>query len=312
MQKTEPEPIAILVSDLHFSFGPPVARAGEADWFAAMGCRLHWLEQLARQLGNVPILAAGDIWDRWSQPPAVINYIIDNCPQMFAIPGQHDLAGHAYENRDRGAYGTLVRAGTLVDVVPDEWHKIGDRVYVRGFPWGCDTVTAEVAARPGTIAIAMVHQYIHNGGHTSHQHATEDQSAANLQGLRGFHVCHFGDNHIPFEYITKNGRLVVNTGGFYRRTADQQLHQPGVVVLYRQGNGVTYKRHHYSTTDEAFSRDHIVPVSYAVAHTGVDEFAKAVGNVTTANVDFRQYVRQFAAQDDVSPIVADLLIQAVE
>lgn len=311
MQTPEPKPIAILVSDLHFSFGPPVARAGEADWFDAMGCRLHWLDLLAGQLGNVPILAAGDIWDRWSQPPAVINYIIDNCPRMHAIPGQHDLAGHAYDNRDRGAYGTLVRAGTLVDLVPGEILTIGDRVYLQGFPWG-HKPTANPKPRPGAVVIAMAHQYVHNGGHTSHQHATEDQSAANLQGYDGYTVVHFGDNHIPFEYITKAGQLVVNTGGFYRRTADQQTHQPGVVVLYRTATGVTYKRHHYSTTDEAFSRDHIVPVSYAVAHTGVDEFAKAVGSVSTANVDFRQYVRQFAEQETVSPIVADLLINAVE
>lgn len=311
MQTTDPQPIAILVSDLHFSFGPPVARAGEADWFAAMGRRLQWLADLAQRLGDLPILAAGDIWDRWSQPPAVINYIIDNCPQMFAIPGQHDLAGHAYDNRDRGAYGTLVRAGTLVDIAPGEPYKLRDKLYVEGFPWGVP-LRNRMPPREGVVLIAMVHQYVHNGGHTSHQHATEDQSAANLQGLKGYTVAHFGDNHIPFEYITKAGQLVVNTGGFYRRTADQLTHQPGAVVLYRTGKGVTYKRHLYSTTDEAFSRDHIVPVSYAVAHTGVDEFAKAVGGVTTANVDFRQYVRQFAEQETVSPIVADLLINAVE
>jgi hypothetical protein len=311
MQKTEPEPIAILVSDLHFSFSPPVARSGEADWFAAMGDRLHWLDDLSKELG-VPILAAGDIWDRWSQPPAVINYIIDHCPRMFAIPGQHDLAGHDYSNRDRGAYGTLVRAGTLEELIPGDIRTIGERVYVQGFPWGHTPPNTNPKPKPGVVIIAVAHQYVHNGGHTCHHHATEDQSAANLQGYEGYTVAHFGDNHIPFEYRTKAGQLVVNTGGFYRRTADQQTHQPGAVILYRQGNGVTYKRHHYSTTDEAFSRDHIVPVSYAVAHTGVDEFAKAVGSVTTANVDFRQYVRQFAAQDDVSPIVADLLIQAVE
>lgn len=305
----EREPIAVLVSDLHFSFSPPVARAGEANWFVAMVDRLTWLRDLA---GDLPILAAGDIWDRWTQPPAVINVIIDYCPKMYAIPGQHDLASHDYDNRDKGAYGTLVRAGVLVDVLPDEWHEIGPRVYVQGFPWGADTAAAAVDPRPGVICIAMVHQYVHNGGHTCHQHATEEQSAANLKGLRGFHVCHFGDNHIPFEYRTKDNRLVVNTGGFYRRTADQQSHKPGAVVIYRTPNGVTYERFTYDTTDEAFSRDHIVPVSYAEADAGVDDFIESMAATTNQAPDFRQYVMQYAQQENVSPIVCDLLMKSVQ
>jgi predicted phosphodiesterase len=267
------------------------------------------LEDLANGL---PIIAAGDIWDRWTQPPAVINFIIDNCPRMYAIPGQHDLASHAYENRERGAYGTLVRAGTLIDLLPDEWHQIGDRVYVQGFPWGSNTADAATDPRPGVIAIAAVHQYVHNGDHTCHRQATEEQSAANLKGLRGFHVCHFGDNHIPFEFRTRDNRLVVNTGGFYRRVADQQSHQPGAVVLYRDGNRVTYKRFTYDTAEEAFSRDHIVPVSYAEADAGVDQFIEAITDNDDATIDFRQYVKLYAQQEHVSPTVCDLLMKSVE
>ena len=309
-------PLAILISDLHFSNAPPVARAGEPSWFDAMGRPLRWLTELQDVYGGVPIIAAGDIWDRWTQPPGVINYIIDNCPQFYAIPGQHDLAGHLYENRDHGAYGTLRRAGVLLDLDAEEWTRLSDHFYVHAFPWGAD-MSVSIKPRRGVVCLAVCHRYIHNGGHTAYMHATEDQAAGNLQGLEGFTACHFGDNHIPFEYRTKDGRLIINTGGFYRRSADQVQHKPGAVVLWRDDmavGGVTHTREVYDTADEVFSRDHLAlaEVSYAAALGNVDAFIARMLDNASPVTDFRDYVRQFAKQPDVSPMVSDLLCRAVE
>lgn len=310
-------PVAILVSDLHFSTTAPAARSGEPDWFAAMADRLQWLAELQDIYGGVPIIAAGDIWDRYLQPPGTINWIVDHCPQMYAIPGQHDLASHVYANRETSAYGTLVRAGTLIDLVPGEFLPLGNKFYVNAFPWGAD-IDVEVKPREGTIVIAACHRYVHNGGHTAHMHATDQQSAASLPGLRGYHVCHFGDNHVPFEYLAQSGQLVINTGGFYRRVADQQHHTPGAVVLFRdtlRPNGVSYKRECYNTADESFSRDHLAlaKVSQAEAHASVDGFiARLLEGGVHEVTDFREYVRHYAGQGDLSPMVADLLRQSVE
>ena len=99
--------IAIFAADLHLSLKAPIWRSTEQDWFEAMLRPLVELRTLAT-LHNCPIVYAGDIFDKWNSPPELINFAIEHLPKGHAIPGQHDLPLHNYEDIRKSAYWTLV------------------------------------------------------------------------------------------------------------------------------------------------------------------------------------------------------------
>ena len=114
--------IALLVGDIHLSAKAPLCRAKEPDWFEAMARPLMELVDLQKQIGKEsdgipPILCAGDVFDRWNSPPELINFALEYLPpQMYSIPGQHDLPNHNYNEIDRSAYWTLVAANKITNV----------------------------------------------------------------------------------------------------------------------------------------------------------------------------------------------------
>lgn len=73
--------IAILCSDLHFSSVPPVARSSEPSWFDAMKRQIDELKRV-QEKHHCPIIVAGDVFDRWRETPELVNFLIDNLPQM--------------------------------------------------------------------------------------------------------------------------------------------------------------------------------------------------------------------------------------
>src|SRR5690554_6947876 len=227
--------IAILCSDLHLSEKPPVARSAEPDWWAAM---LRPIKQLkaAQDKYNAPILCAGDVFDKWKSSPELINFALEHLPEMYAIPGQHDLPLHNYEDIDKSAFGTLVRAGKLHLLTPGKATHIGDpelgRCFIAvGFPWGAPIQSHERKRHlESYLHIAVVHAYIWTKG-TGFPGAPEEKSLAGYaEALDGYDVALFGDNHKPF--LARSGKCrVFNHGGFMCRKSDEMNHQPAIGLL---------------------------------------------------------------------------------
>ena len=110
--------IAVLCSDIHLSLKCPVARSAEPNWLEATKRSLDELRSVAEE-HNAHVVVAGDIFDRWNSPPEIINFAIENLPNCYAIPGQHDLPNHRYEEIERSAYYTLIKAGIIENLNPD-------------------------------------------------------------------------------------------------------------------------------------------------------------------------------------------------
>src|SRR5690606_2165772 len=53
---------ALLVADIHLSHRPPIARAAEPDWYAAMERQLFQLRYLSDHY-RAPVICAGDVFD---------------------------------------------------------------------------------------------------------------------------------------------------------------------------------------------------------------------------------------------------------
>lgn len=243
-----PDVRGIFVSDLHLQARAPVARSAEPDWFEAMARPLEEIHDLKDRY-QVPILYAGDIFDRWNAAPEVINFALKHLPHGYAIPGQHDLPHHRYEDIQRSAYWTLVKAGAIINVCPNDPIRLHDhKLVVHGFPWGFDPKPIE--PDDGLLHIAIVHKFIWTKG-TGYPGAPPGSIVSTARkSLAGFDAVAYGDNHKGF-IVPPNagGPTIINCGGMMRRKTDERDMRPGVGLLHA-GGSVT--RHYLDTTEDKF------------------------------------------------------------
>jgi hypothetical protein len=249
-------PVAVICSDLHLCEKPPIARSSEADWFGAMQRPLMELRYYA-ELWRVPIFYAGDIFDRWNNSSTLVNWVIQNLPKGYAIPGQHDLRYHSYKDISHTSYQTLIHAGVITNLEPGlHWLPIGTpSLLVGSFPWGTELkpiADLDIAEEwkgiedinnNRIIRIALCHHYVHTIKHKFPGADPSTNAKRITRKLEGFDVLFFGDNHKGF-MIDHRPRLI-NCGGFMRRKIDEVDYQPRFWVLYADKS----VRAHRLTTD---------------------------------------------------------------
>jgi hypothetical protein len=192
---------------------------------------LDQLGEVADRL-KVPVICAGDIFDRWNSPPELINFAIRNLPDMFAVPGQHDLPLHRLDLVHKSAYDTLVLAGKI-KTIPAGGITITDGLSAHGFGWG-----EEIGEPYGGcgVDIAVVHQFIWVGA-CGYPGVSEDSHLKQtLKKLKSYDVAVFGDNHKGFL-----AGKVLNCGTFFRRKSDEIDYRPTIGILYSSGEIVREK-----------------------------------------------------------------------
>jgi len=245
MRDHDPKPVALLVADIHLSHKPPVARSAEPDWYAAMKRPLQQLGDLKEEL-QVPILCAGDIFDRWNSPPELINFALKNLPPMVAVPGQHDLPHHQIEDLYKSAYGILEEVEIVCTVGQmkafptkiEKGGKITEFLRVWGFPWGAKLKPLEASPiEAKTLDVALIHSYcwIDKKGYPG---APQEQMAYGYRKkMEGYTVLAFGDNHQHFQYDYPSlNQTVYNCGTLIPRKIDERHHKPSVGILLANGN----------------------------------------------------------------------------
>ena len=309
------KPIAIFCADIHLSHTPPVARSAEPDWYAAMARPLRELNALATKHG-CPVLCAGDIYDRWNSSPELINFAIDELPQMYAVPGQHDLPLHRLDDIKKSAYWTLVKSGKVIDMWFDkksyttpDW-VIPDVLHVLGFPWGKELHGIEGREDyPDStdIQMALIHRYIWTKG-ASYPGAPVDQKLSSYSSvLQGYDYAVFGDNHIGF--MAKSGdSIVVNCGCMIPRKSDERNCGPSVWLL---GGDKSVRRHKLDTSQDRW----LEPVEAEALegrNSELDEFVAGLEELETDSLDFRDGVLRYIEDNKVSSGVRSAIMNAME
>lgn len=225
--------IAVLCSDIHLQAKPPKCRRKEPDWFEAMYRVLAQLRTAAEHY-QVPILCAGDVFDHWRAEPQLINFAINHLPEMYAIPGQHDLPLHNLELIQRSAFWTLVLAGKIHYVPMNEPVMAENKIVLHGFPWGHSLKPLPEEERTKNYHVALVHDYFWQEGHSYSVASKDNHSSRYRERVSGYHAVAFGDNHKGF--LTQLGGVpVLNCGGMMRRATDEKDYQPSVGLLCRSG-----------------------------------------------------------------------------
>lgn len=224
-------PVAVAVADLHLSLTAPACRA-DKDWLAVQAGYLQQLKDLAQDL---PILCAGDLFDRWNTPPELLHFALEYLPDgMICVPGQHDLPNHRMEDLHRCGYGVLAKAGKIRDITGGMPYVTEEGIYVQGFGWGQE-ISGTKSGWEDTIRIALIHRYCWTEGREFPGAPAEAHLNALPPAIRSYSLAVFGDNHKSFVKYNKKF-TVVNCGGFIRRKSDEIPYHPCVSVLYNDGS----------------------------------------------------------------------------
>ena len=302
------EVIALLTADIHLSHMPPVARSAEPDWYETMGRYLTEVDVMSRVefrkgTKQLPVICAGDIFDRWNAGPELINFAIDYLPKMYAVAGQHDLPHHNLDDLHRSAYWTLVEAGTITNLESGRAYAVNDMV-LYGFPWGVE-LGGLIRGDGNQLLIAVTHAYIYDQGHR-YPGASKTSHLGNfVNRLRGFDVAVFGDNHSSF-LATAGNCNVINCGCLFRRKQDERSYKPSVGLLYDDGS---IKQRFLDTSQDKWIDE--LPVTVE-GESDLTEFLAELKSADSEALDFRDAVLRHLKDHDVTDGVKAELLEALE
>lgn len=298
---------AIFVADLHLQAKAPLARSTEPDWFEAVARPLAEISGLALRY-KAPVLYAGDIFDRWNAAPEVINFALAHLPPGYAVPGQHDLPNHNYDEIKRSAYWTLVEAGKLVNLPPNHPFEIYEwgGLTVYGYPWGYEQIPLDGGDGDG-LHVAIAHKFVYTKDTGYPGAPTDGQISACRQNLAGYDVAVFGDNHKGFTYRVKGGSLVFNCGGMMRRKIDERDYKPSIGLLHSDG---TVTRHYLDTTQDKFVESTEAEELVEKLLDMTEFVAELRGLGTDDALDFGTAIRRFLDSNRVSGRTRDLVLEA--
>jgi len=306
--RSDDKVIAILSADIHLSINPPRARRDEPNWFRAMRKPLDDLFLLSSQY-KAPILCAGDLFDHWRSEPALINFALKYLPEMYAIPGQHDLPLHNIDLIEKSAFWTLCLCDRVIPVITEEPIAAPNNIVLHGFPWGKEIEPLENRIE-GKHHIALVHKFIYKKGF-GHPNAPRSQNTANyIKKVKGYDAVIFGDNHKGFE-VNLGGVPVWNCGGFMRRNQDEKDSQPRIGLLCASGKILTHKlvtrSEKFKSTEEDFNEGNIRRNTEDMA-----DVLHGLKDTAHKNLDYAEAIEFLMEKYTVKNNVRKILMEALE
>lgn len=312
--------IALLVSDLHLSFKPPLARSCHDDWLAVQAGYLRQLEELLPDW-STPIVCAGDVLDKWAADPILLNWLLDHLPHLHAIPGQHDLRHHSLADLKQTSFWSLVKAGKITYLEPDfpvqfPVGSVNPGLVLHGFPWDVPLKPLDSAWKerwPDAVHVAVVHQYLWSDKSGGYPNAPTDCKLSRTRSrLIGYDAAVFGDNHRPWLYPATAAAPscpVLNHGCFIRRKADEEPYRPAVGLLHASGR---IRRHYLDTSGDRWLE---LPGGREAAAVldGLDDFVAGLeGLGEDPGLDFDAAVRRFLETEQVPAGVRRRVLAALE
>lgn len=245
------KPIAILLSDLHFTLIPPPARQGEKNWLKVQS---NYLAEVTITIKYNPsikyVFIAGDLFNSWNVPHELVNWLMDELLVMqnlytkvkiFAIPGQHDLPYHNINKMNQSAFQTLLNSGVIQDNIicrNGTLNRIVNLPELKvGFaPWGMRLPDLDTDSNDGFTGnkphLAVIHKYCWQGDNCYPGAKMEEHVDSHRESLikNGYNCAVIGDNHKGF--LSAEKPYVLNCGTFMRRKTDEIKYKPMFGILY--------------------------------------------------------------------------------
>lgn len=315
---SEPFPIAIAIADLHLSLLQPACRA-DKDWMEVQAGYLQQVKEIAidpfREFGTpapqkLPILCAGDIFDRWNAPPELINFALEHLPDgMLCVPGQHDLPLHRTDLMHRSGYGVLKAVKKIVDI-SETIHVVGPvddvgEMAVHGFGWN-QSIPPLRSSKGNMLHVALMHRYVWTV-QSGYPGAPQSSHLVSLvKALKGYDVAVIGDNHNPFLKVLKNDCTALGCGTFIRRKTDEIRLRPSVGIICSDG---TVARKPLDVTGDRF---HEAAKDRPETAFNMKEFIESLEGLGEHGLDFRVAVENHLKTEDVTPQVKEIILAALD
>jgi DNA repair exonuclease SbcCD nuclease subunit len=255
---------------------------------------------------DLPVICAGDIFDRWNPAPELLNFALQFLPDgMLCVPGQHDLPNHNIKDLYRSGYGVLVQANKIVDLTAMK----GESLLCRGadyFGFGWEQEVHPPTEKGGTgLQVAVIHQYIWRKG-DAYPDAPKDQHFDKMWSkLKGYDVAVFGDNHKGFSEH-KGSTLIYNCGGFIRRKSDELDYLPAVGLLYADG---TVMRQKLDISKDRFHEDAAADPKDSMDLAG---FIENLENLGEQGLDFRAAIKHYLEDEKVDKETRKIITASLE
>jgi len=300
--------IGICCSDIHLSSKPPRARRKEKDWFEAMARPLEELRALATRY-DAPIICAGDVFDHWRAEPELINFALNCLPEMFAIPGQHDLPLHNIDLIKKSAFWTMCLTDKITPVLPGLPLEIAPNLVIHGFPWGTPLQAKEELVSK-KLHVAVVHEYFWTDKHR-YPGAADRQSIGNWSAdfFDTWDAVIIGDNHKGF-LVDVNGVNVLNCGGFMRRKSDEVDYEPQIGLLCASRKILLHK---IKTSHEKFTTlaEEEEGLRKALRVHDLEDFLAGLSDLQLKQFDFIDAIEFALNRKQVNNDVRCLILQAL-
>ncbi len=309
---TSPSIEALCIADLHLSHNPPLARSSEPNWYETQAEYLAQVRKLREDLENkslrgsfakkqIPILACGDIVDRWSAPVELVNWMLIHLPKMYSIYGNHDLPYHNPKDLHKSAFYTLVQTGLITLLSPKQPLELG-HLRIHPFPFG-EEIKPLLTPHDLVLEIALVHSYFWVRG-KGHVGASLSQRASRLKDkFLGYDLVISGDNHVSFEY-----KKLFNVGSLMRRNSDQVDHKPSVGLIYSDGS---IKRYYLDVSKDKFLEKEMIN-SLENKDLDISEFLEELKNLGESALDFGEAVKRKIIKDRINKDTEKIILGAME
>lgn len=306
MSNMRAEPIAILCSDIHLSEKAPIARSAEKDWFEAQSRPLKQIQALSNKY-DVPVICAGDVFDKWNPSPALINFAMDMIPNkkgFYSVSGQHDQPFHRYDDIQHSAYWTLVKAERIINI--SGVYAMNKRFVLHGFHWN-ELVRNLPYSRPHALHLAVIHAYIWKKGF-SFPNAPEDASVSDWnKRLLGYDAAVFGDNHKGFLVKQSRPCNILNSGTLMRRKIDEINYRPCVGILNSDKSIIRFPLD--------ISEDKFIQADTDLIKVDDQDFTDFIEDLRTLadkGMDFVEILKQQVNDGQISEGAKNIIIQALE
>lgn len=297
-------PIAVLVSDLHLTLLQPKCRADD-NWMETQEAYLRQVTELASSQGHwvLPILCAGDIFDRWNPPAELICFALQHLPnEMYCVPGQHDLPNHRLDGMHRSGYGVLKAARRIKDLSGGAFPDIPEPLSIYGFGW--NEAIQPPKKDDARIKVAVIHRYCWTEGKAFPDAPQENNVTAFKQQLKGYDVAVFGDNHKGFTAMSGDC-LVVNCGSFIRRKSDETEYQPRLGILYSDGSVKLRK------LDISGDKFHEAEEDRKEIEFDMQGFIKGLEKLGNHGLDFREMVKEYLEKEKPEETTKEIILSAL-
>lgn len=273
---------------------------------AVQASYLKQVKQMAAPLG-LPILCAGDIFDRWNAPPELINFALRELPDgMICVPGQHDLPNHRIDQIDRCGYGVLKQTGKIIDIA-GRVHVTHD-LFIRGFGWGQEIKPIkddDEVNDEGGPSIALIHRYCWDIEHSYPGAPKENHVGEFMKRLKGYDIACFGDNHKGFLRVLKTGTTVLNVGGFIRRKSDEITYHPAVGIIFDDG---TVKHKKLTLLDDF----HVGVEDREEVPLNMEEFIQGLEALGEHGLNFREAVENHLRNEEIDKETKEIILRALD